>query len=281
MINGQKLIQVRILNILIVDKRNSISFIFLYICLGISYCGVALRYVDQEYQLFNFILGCVPYNAASHSAQHLREFVNKLLEEYKLQLDSTKFVVTDNEPKMLSAFREQCTRIGCSDHYLNKQLQHAFESEQIHINKNTIEKVDCELSQVVFGQVKKIVSSVRRSHQQQKLSRKLQTYSETRFGGAVIMLNIFREVFFELPEVLINTKVTDNYNLIDKELLDKICGFLEPFQQALDDLSEDQRPSLHQVIPVRQCLINKCQIKETDSTAIIQLKIFLGENKLN
>ncbi|CAF4804851.1 unnamed protein product, partial [Rotaria sp. Silwood2] len=49
------------------------------------------------------MIGCFPYNAAGHLAQHLREFVNKILEEYKLQLDSTKFVVTDNEPKMLPA----------------------------------------------------------------------------------------------------------------------------------------------------------------------------------
>ncbi|CAF4824077.1 unnamed protein product, partial [Rotaria sp. Silwood2] len=149
-------------------------------------------------QLFTFILGCFPYNAASHSAQHLREFVNNILEEYKIQLDSTKFAVTDNEPKMLLAFREQCSRIGCADHYLSKQLQHAFLSVQIHLDKNAIEKVDCELVQNLFSQVKRIVSSVRRSHQQQKLSRKLQTYSETRFGGALIMLDIFREVFFSI-----------------------------------------------------------------------------------
>ncbi|CAF4555473.1 unnamed protein product, partial [Rotaria sp. Silwood2] len=99
---------------------------------GISYCGIALRYVEEYSRLFTFLIGCFPYNAASHSAQHLREFVNKILEEYKLQLDSTKFVVTDNERKMLPAFREQCSRVGCADHYLNKQSQHAFQSDQIH-----------------------------------------------------------------------------------------------------------------------------------------------------
>ncbi|CAF4693427.1 unnamed protein product, partial [Rotaria sp. Silwood2] len=160
---------------------------------GISYCGIALRYVGEYSQLFMFIIGCFPYNAASHSAQHLRKFVNKILEEYKLQLDSTKFVVTSNEPKILPAFLEQCSRVGCADHYLNKQLQHAFQSDQIHLNKNTIEKVNCELVQNIFNQVKKVVSSVRHLHQQQKLSQKLQTYSETRFSGVIIMLDTFRE----------------------------------------------------------------------------------------
>ncbi|CAF3010371.1 unnamed protein product, partial [Rotaria sp. Silwood2] len=121
---------------------------------GVTYCGIALRYVGEYSQLFTFIIGCFPYNAASHSAQHLREFVNKILDEYKLQLDSTKFVATDNEPKILPAFREQCSCVGCADHYLNKQLQHAFPSDQIHLNKNAIEKVDCELVQNIFSQVK-------------------------------------------------------------------------------------------------------------------------------
>ncbi|CAF5005219.1 unnamed protein product [Rotaria sp. Silwood1] len=140
---------------------------------------------------------------------------------------------------MLPAFREQCSRVGCADHYLYKQLQHAFQSDQIHLNKNTTEKVNCELVQNIFNQVKKVVSSVRHSHQQEKLSQKLQTHSETRFGGAIIMLDIFREEVF-------------------------------------DALSEDQQPSLHRVIPLRQYLMNKCKVKEEDSAAIIQLAVFLA-----
>ncbi|CAM4966795.1 unnamed protein product [Rotaria socialis] len=65
----------------------------------LHYCGVALRYATDDFQLFTFTLGCFPYNAASHSAQHLREFVNKVLAEYKLVLGTTKFAVTDNEAK--------------------------------------------------------------------------------------------------------------------------------------------------------------------------------------
>ena len=172
-----------------------------------------------------------------------------------------------------------CSRIGCADHYLSKQLQHAFESEQIHLNRNTIEKVECDLAQTIFNEVKKIVSSVRRSHQQRKLSRQLQTYSQTRFGGAIIMLNVFREVFFELPEVLINTKIRDDYSLIDKESLDDICDFLEAFEEVIDALNEDKQPSLHRVIPLRQHLINKCQLKEADSMTVIQLKIFLDKSR--
>ncbi|CAF4923860.1 unnamed protein product [Rotaria sp. Silwood1] len=125
-------------------------------------------------------------------------------------------------------------------------LQHAFQSDQIHLNKSTIEKVACELVQNIFNQVKKVVSSVRHSHQQQTFSQKLQT------------------------------KTLNDYSLIEKELLDDICNYLEPFQEILDAVSEDQQPSLHRVIPLRQYLMNKCEVKEEDSATIIRLEVLLA-----
>ena len=136
------------------------------LCLGVSYCGITLRFVDENFQSFNFILGCFPYDAPSHSAQHLREFVDEKLQQFTLKLDNTTYAVTDNEPRMLAAFRDQCTRVGCSDHYLNKQIQHAFESQQIHINRHQYETVNCESVQNLFQCVKRIVATVRRSHKQ-------------------------------------------------------------------------------------------------------------------
>jgi hypothetical protein len=53
------------------------------------------------------------------------------------------------------------------------------------------------------------------------------------------------------------------YDLIEKQLLD-----------------EDQKPTIHLVIPLRQYLINTCKIEENDSIAIAQIKQFLGENKI-
>ena len=202
--------------------------------------------------------------------------MNTKLEEYRLKLDSTKYVVSDNEAKMLAAFRDQCTRIGCSDHYLNKQLQHAFESEEIHVTRHQVEKVNCKAVQAVFRHVRKVVSNVRRSHKQQQLTRNVQSYSDTRFNGALLMLDSFRQVFFELPLVLNSGVTVGDYTSVDKTILDDVCDFLDPFKEVIDALSEDQQPSLHRVIPLRQCLIKKCQLEEEDSPAIIQLKVFLG-----
>ena len=55
-------------------------------------------------------------------ASAIRLFVDDVLNSFGLKLDKEKFVMSDNEPSMKCTFNLNCKRIGCSDHYLNKQL---------------------------------------------------------------------------------------------------------------------------------------------------------------
>ncbi|CAF3959273.1 unnamed protein product [Rotaria sp. Silwood1] len=107
--------------------------------------------------------------------------------------------MSDNEPTMKRTFSQSCIQLGCSDHYLNKQLEHAFTSEKIDG-----ENVNCELTQELFRDIKFIVGSVRRGHKQQNLSRKFILYGETRFRGAYQMLKVFLSVFNEVASILDN-----------------------------------------------------------------------------
>ncbi|CAF4404195.1 unnamed protein product, partial [Rotaria magnacalcarata] len=131
------------------------------------------------------------------------------------------------------------------------------------------------------NQIKKVVCHIRRSHQQQTLSKKVVSYSDTRFNGALMMMDNFAELFFELPSALVNSNFMMNYNLIEKDLLDCVCKFLEPFEEVIVNLSEEQRPTLHKVIPLRQTLINSCVLEANDSNGIIQLKVFLARRLNN
>ena len=99
--------------------------------------------------------------------------------------------------------------------------------------------------------IKVIVSSVRRQHKQQTLSKKLQLYRETRFNSALFMMDVFREVFDELTSVLINNKLIGNFKRIDKQMLDDIDVFLYPFQKVIEALSKAKTPSLYRVIRLR------------------------------
>lgn len=92
---------------------------------GISFCGLSLHYVDDQFMLRMFYLGCKPYTLDNQKAPSVRMFVEHELAIYGLSLGYHSYVVSDNENKMKAAFGD-VTRVGCADHYLSKRLQHAF-----------------------------------------------------------------------------------------------------------------------------------------------------------
>jgi hypothetical protein len=176
----------------------------------IHYGGVALCHIDTKMRLHNYILGCYPYDIdKDQKAPNIRTFVEKILGEYGLELNLNTYLVPDNEAKMRSAFgSDYCKRIGCSDYYFSKQLQHSFTS--MTIDK---ENIDCGIAQEMFKKVKDIVTHVRRSHKQMKLSRELQGYSDTRFNGAFYMLNVFHEVYDDLITVLDSSHLAEYFKI--------------------------------------------------------------------
>ncbi|CAM4838916.1 unnamed protein product [Rotaria magnacalcarata] len=154
---------------------------------------------------------------------------------------------------MVATFKLNCQRTGCSAHYLNKQLEHAFNKEEV--NKLP---VACNVIQDLFDHVKKLVAHMRKSHKQTKLSKCVQTYSETRFNGAYHMLQVFLEIFDKLAIVLDSTHL-NQYLLLDKDLLEQICSFLKVFDEVIEQLSDDKKPTIYKVLPLRQRLLNGCQ----------------------
>ena len=104
------------------------------------------------------------------------------------------FVVSDNEPKMVCAFKDYTTRVGCSAHYINKVLEHAFE----------LDESLCAGVQKLFFKVGEIISYISQSHKQSALSVCIQNYCKTRFSTVYIILNTFLMIYNELPSVLNN-----------------------------------------------------------------------------
>ncbi|CAF1153450.1 unnamed protein product [Rotaria magnacalcarata] len=237
---------------------------------GIQYCGISLHHISDDWKLHCFVLGCCHYDLESNSAINTRKFVESKLSEYRLELNGNVYIVSDNEPKMLATFKLNCQRIGCSCHFINKQLEHTFTKKEIDKSP-----VQCDLAQVLFERVKKIVSHVRRSHKQTKLSKRAQTYSETRFNGAYHMLQVFLDIFDELILVLDNINLNE-YLLLDKEFLEQVCSFLKVFDDVIEQLSEDKRPTIYKVLPLRQRLLNECEMKSNDSDGLKEIKVFLS-----
>ena len=83
----------------------------------------------------------------------------------------------------------------------------------------------------------RVAAHIKKLQKQTKLSKCVQTYSETRFNEAYHMLNSFVEVFNELSMVLDGSNLSQ-YLLLDKYLLEQICLFLEVFDEVIEQLSD-------------------------------------------
>ena len=66
----------------------------------------------------------------------------------------------------------------------------------------------------------------------------------------------------------------NQYLLVDKDLLEKICLFLKVFDEIIEQLSDDKRPTIHKVFPLRQRLLNECKIQDNDHIGLQKLKQF-------
>ena len=69
--------------------------------------------------LYCFVSGCYSYDLESHNAVNTRQFFESKLADYKLEFNHSVYVVSDNEAKMLAAFKLNCKRLGCSVRYIN------------------------------------------------------------------------------------------------------------------------------------------------------------------
>ncbi|CAF5156985.1 unnamed protein product [Rotaria sp. Silwood1] len=162
---------------------------------------------------------------------------------------------------MKSAFND-VNRIGCSTHYINKTMEKTFTDTN---------NDDLKEFQDLFVQVKQIVEHVRRCHKQTQLSKKLQMYSKTKFNGAFHMFNVFNELFDEIPRAL-DTKFLLTYSIINRQSLQQVCDFISIFDEVIEKLSDDARPTLHRVIPFRQHVIDHCSTRDNDDDNLIHMK---------
>ena len=84
----------------------------------------------------------------------------------------------------------------------------------------------------------------------------------------------FFEIFDELSMVLDGSNL-NQYLLSEKDLLEQICLFLKVFDEVIEQLSDDKRPTIYKVLPLRQRLLNECKIQDNDHIGLQKLKQFL------
>jgi len=90
------------------------------------------------------------------------------------------------------------------------------------------------------------------------------------------MFNVFDEIFDEIPQTL-NTNFLLTYSIINRQFLRQICDFIVDFDEVIEKLCDDSRPTLYRVVPLRQHLIDLCSTFDNDEDDdLIHVKKFIG-----
>ena len=90
------------------------------------------------------------------------------------------------------------------------------------------------------------------------------------------MLNVFNEVFDEVPRAL-DPSFLLKFSIIDRQILQQICDLISDFDEVIEKLCDDARPTLHRVVPLRQHLIDRCSTFDNDDIdSLIHMKKFIG-----
>ncbi|CAF3152845.1 unnamed protein product [Rotaria sp. Silwood2] len=167
---------------------------------------------------------------------------------------------------MKNAFKDNVKRIGCSAHYVNKVLEHAF----------TYNDIQCVAAQLLFRIVRFIVTKVRQYHKQSLLSTYLQNYCDTRFNGVYSMFDSFLKVYHELPTIL-GDEQKRSYLQIDHDDIELLCLYLKRFYDVIEKLSCKKTPTLHLVIPYKQFLINLLSLVDDTNQLTSPIKKCIGQ----
>ncbi|CAF4921023.1 unnamed protein product [Rotaria sp. Silwood1] len=235
----------------------------------ISYGGVTLHTYSEEYGLLVFVLACKPFDLPSQTADNVRLFTDSILESYNLPLNHVKYVVCDNENKMRASFRYDINRIGCSAHFINKIIEHSL----------CIPNPDCEDIQRLFNSIHDLVVYLRSSHNQCKLSVKLQLFCKIKWNSAYSMLSSFINVHPELNMVINDKAQKLTFAQIDYDELISFAKYLKYFVDVTEMLSAEKTPTISLVLPLKQRLINISKPNPTDPESIMKFKKYF-ENKI-
>ena len=87
------------------------------------------------------------------------------------------------------------------------------------------------------------------------------------------MFRVFLDTFDELDFVLDRMNL-NKYLLLDKEFLEKLCSFLEVFDDVIEQLRHGKLSTIYKILPFRR-LLDESEIKPNDSDGLKAMNFYL------
>jgi hypothetical protein len=132
---------------------------------------------------------------------------------------------------------------------------------------------ECPKVNALIKACAELVTHFKRCELNSLLPTSVKQQCDTRWNTVYDMLYSIDLNFKQIESILLERKEYSDYmDSIDHLLLKSIADILSHFKKASEQLSADQEPTLHLVLPWINKLKNNCEVKNSDSTVIKQLK---------
>ena len=95
-----------------------------------SYLALTMHYIDKEFNLKKFLLGCINFDV-KHTSVEIAEKLDRLIEGLNMPLNATLTITTDGASNMIKAASKESRNINdslvCICHIISNCLKDAFE----------------------------------------------------------------------------------------------------------------------------------------------------------
>ncbi len=135
---------------------------------------------------------------------------------------------------------------------------------------------ECTIINLLITAAGDLVTHFKRCELNHLLSLTLKQQCQTRWNSVYDMLNSIDVNFKSIEDILLERKEYSDYlDKIDHVLLKNVNDILAFFKKASEQLSMDEAPTLHLVLPWINKLKSYCEIKVSDPPVIKQFKTII------
>jgi len=216
----------------------------------IGYTAVTIHYIDDNWVLNSNIL-CVrqfPIDQKK-SGENVRRSLKDFFSAWP-QYDGddwlSNFVwVTDRGSNIIKAL-EPNIRLNCSAHIIHNVLQYTFKGIENNDSSQTEEEIDLEPISNLITATKSLIRYMKKSGENNLLSKSLLQSVETRWNSNLAMLQSLFDMYSEVIQLY--GQDSRKMSEIDYNLLSKLIDFLAPFKNASTQLEGTSYPTINLVM---------------------------------
>lgn len=239
---------------------------------SVAYLSVTMHYIDVDFNHHSRTLQLDKFPDVSHTAEAILDVFKQCIIPFTGEFDYVNGpfkhqikVTTDHASNMCgqTGLPSEFQWIGCADHSISTCVSFVLDKRTRMVNGKIskpyyqfFEKAPALFE--MLDHCKALVTYVKRSGLNKKLTPKLKQAVGTRWNGILIMLNSIHCEFDHHREILASFSKQEKMDRISQALLNELVRFLQVFEIATKELEAFKTPTLHLVAHWRKVLLEHC-----------------------